>query len=157
MYKCKPFSPTLRCNIIFTLIVNDFGINKYTPIANFHHLRAAVEELYIFAIDMTGGLYCGLTLDWDYTSRHADVSVPGYITQVLQNFTTPLLPSVQQSPTYIRPNYGAPQQFSFTDDETPLLPPAGKTRIWQLAGTLLSYSRSVNSTILPTLGTLSTM
>ena len=107
---------------------------------------------------MTGGLYCGLTLDWDYSSRHVDVSMPGYITRALQNFASPLPPSNQHSPhPYTGPNYGAPQQFSSADDETPLLPPAGKPRIQQLAGKLLYYARAVNSTILPALGILGTM
>ena len=55
-------SATAHANITFTLVVDDFGI-KYTSIANFHHLRAAAEELYTVTTNMMGALYCGLTLD----------------------------------------------------------------------------------------------
>ena len=31
-------------------------------------------------------MYCGITLDWDYTNRHIDISMRGYIKNKLQEY-----------------------------------------------------------------------
>ena len=49
--------------IIFTLVVNDFGV-KYTDKHNADHLINALHALYTNTVDQTGYLHCGLTLYW---------------------------------------------------------------------------------------------
>jgi hypothetical protein len=54
--------------ITFSLVVDDFG-EKYVGDQHARHLITALEHLYTVSSDWTGSLYCGLTLDWDYTNR----------------------------------------------------------------------------------------
>ena len=62
-------------NITFTLMVDDFGI-KYTNLEDVTHLQNALHQQYEIITDMTGSLYCGLTLAWNYNQRHVYVSMP---------------------------------------------------------------------------------
>ena len=42
--------------------------------------------MYLLTKDWTGTLYCGITLEWDYTNRHANISMPEYIKKKLQEY-----------------------------------------------------------------------
>ena len=45
-----------------------------------------MKKNYKISEDWTGSLYCGITLDWDYTQRTLDISMPGYIKKQLQKY-----------------------------------------------------------------------
>ena len=49
----------------FTLTVDDFGI-KYIGEKNASHLINVLKSHYDMETDWTGGLYCGITLEWKY-------------------------------------------------------------------------------------------
>ena len=51
--------------ITFSLVIDDFDI-KYVGEEKFKHLLNAIKEEYTVKTDETGGLYCGITLDWNY-------------------------------------------------------------------------------------------
>jgi hypothetical protein len=68
---------------MFTLVVDDFGV-KFTNTADAEHLMTTLKELYTVSEDWDGAKYCGLTLNWDYTKRTVDISIPGYIECALQ-------------------------------------------------------------------------
>jgi hypothetical protein len=51
--------------IQFTLVVDDFGL-QYVGKEHAQHLIDALETDYIVSKDWTSGLYCGITLKWDY-------------------------------------------------------------------------------------------
>jgi hypothetical protein len=72
--------------ITFSLVVDDFGV-RYVGDQHAHHLITALEHLYTVSSNWTGSLYCGLTLDWDYTNRTVDLSMPDYIATALHNFS----------------------------------------------------------------------
>ena len=36
--------------------------------------------------DLTGSLYCGITLDWNYTDKYVDISMPRYIKKKLKQY-----------------------------------------------------------------------
>ena len=84
-YKCQ-FIPVLYRHvwrpIMFSLVVDDFGV-KCQGIQHAKHLKAALKEHYEISVDWKGKLFCGITLDWNYTMRHVDLSVPGYVPQKL--------------------------------------------------------------------------
>ena len=86
-----PHTPALwRHNtlpIVFTLVVNDFGV-KYTGKHNVDHLINALCELYTITVDQIGSLYYVLTLAWDYALGHVGISMPNYIKQTLQKIQT---------------------------------------------------------------------
>ena len=36
--------------------------------------------------DWTGGLYCGITLEWNYKQRYVDISMPNYAKKKLTKY-----------------------------------------------------------------------
>jgi hypothetical protein len=52
-------------SIQFTLIVDDVGV-QYVRQDHARHLIDALEMEYTVSKDWTGGIYCGITLKWDY-------------------------------------------------------------------------------------------
>jgi hypothetical protein len=72
----------------FTLVVDDFGV-KYIGRENLDHLMNALKEFYDVTIDYTGGLYCGVTLEWNYDKRYVDISMPGYVKKQLLKYKHP--------------------------------------------------------------------
>ena len=76
-------------SISFTLVVDDFGI-KAEDIRHTTQKR----DLYIITTYPTGSLYCGMTLEWNYTKKYVDISMPGYVTKAIHKFhhTTPSKP-----------------------------------------------------------------
>lgn len=71
-YRPVPITPGLwkhdTRNLSFTLVVDDFGI-KYTDEQDLEHLLSALRAHYTISFDKTGSKYCGMTLEWDYTTR----------------------------------------------------------------------------------------
>ena len=103
-------------NISFILTVDDFGI-KFTDERDAHHLITAVEDLYKVKVDWTGSLYCGLTLKWNYQQRYVDISMPGYIQNVLSKFQHPMPHKPQDSPApWQCPIYS--QRIQYAKDDT---------------------------------------
>jgi hypothetical protein len=88
-YHQTPFMPGIWRHVTrpiqFTLEVDDFGV-QYVGAEYAHHLIAALETDYTISKDWTGSLYCGITLNWDYTNKHVDLSLPGYIKDSLHKF-----------------------------------------------------------------------
>ena len=102
--------------------MDDFGI-KYTNKKDADHLISALQEKYEVTQDWTGGLYCGITLKWDYKKIQLEISMPGYVKDALQKFQhhTPTRP--QHSPhQWTAPQYGytAPQLEHPKDDSPEL-------------------------------------
>jgi hypothetical protein len=83
--------------IQFTLMVDDFGV-QYMGKEYAQHLIDALEAEYTVSKDWTGGLYCGITLKWNYVSKHVDLSMPGYIKDALHKFQHPLPKRPQYAP-----------------------------------------------------------
>lgn len=141
--------------ITFALVVDDFGI-KYQGKHNALHLINILQQHYEqITVDWEGKTYCGITLDWDYTQNHVDISMPGYITQVLQKYKHPQTKSPQYSPhPCSTPQYGTKVQTPLPLDQTPLVSSQEVTRIQKIIGSLLFYARVVDSTLLVTLSSL---
>jgi hypothetical protein len=71
--------------------------------------------------DWGGTVYSGITLKWYYCKRTCDISMPGYINNVLNKFKHDTPKTPQHTPSkYVTPVYGAKMQYA-TQDETPLL------------------------------------
>ena len=68
--------------IWFTLIVDDFGI-KYIGKKIADHLLQVLNKHYDMETDWTGGLYCGITLQWNYEERYVHISMPNYVNKNL--------------------------------------------------------------------------
>jgi hypothetical protein len=78
----------IKRKISFTLVVDDFGIKYDLSNNNLKHLIYALEQKYTITVDMTGNLFCGVTLDWNYDKGEVKCSMPGAIPKFLEK-TTP--------------------------------------------------------------------
>ena len=69
------------------------------------------KEKYELTKDLSGDLYCGIKLHWDYNGRTVDISMPGYINKLLQKYKHKMLTKPQHCPYMPAPKqYGAEAQ-----------------------------------------------
>ena len=62
--------------IMFTLVVDDFGV-KYVGEKHAKHLVTALQQQYSqVVVNWSGDRYCGMTLTWNYATKHVDISMP---------------------------------------------------------------------------------
>jgi hypothetical protein len=88
-----------------------------------------------------GAFYSGMTLKWDYQQRTCDISMPDYVTKVLNKFQHDAPKHPQHTPSkYVTPIYGAKRQYA-TRNETPLLSTKQCTNIQNITGSVLYYAR----------------
>ena len=140
--------------IIFSLIVNDFGVN-YTSDTVAHHLITKLRSMYIISVDWSGSLFCGLTLAWGYSNRTVNVSIPGYIKEALHEFQHLHPKRRQDAPhAWTQPVYGAKVQYAENLNDSPALPPKTVRLLQKIVGTLLYYVIVVNFTMLIFLGSI---
>jgi hypothetical protein len=94
-------------SIVFSLTVDDFAI-KYVGKKHADHLRNALLQSYELTNDWEGKLYSGMSLKWDYKNRTCDISMPGYVYNVLSKFQHDVPKHPQHTPSrYVTPVYGA--------------------------------------------------
>jgi hypothetical protein len=149
LHKSRPIS--------FTLIVDDFAV-KYVGKQHAEHLRNALLRAYELTTDWTAmaTIYSGMTLEWDYTNRTCDISMPGYVPNVLTKSQHDAPKHPQHTPSrYVTPVYGAKTQYT-TKDETPPLTPKQCLTIRKVTGSALYYARAVDPTILMPLNDIAT-
>lgn len=84
--------------VSFCLTVDDFGV-KYVGAHHAEHLFTTLRKLYTITTDWSGTKYCGLTLQWDYTARTCDMSMPGYVAKAQHHFQHPTRPDANTVPT----------------------------------------------------------
>jgi hypothetical protein len=104
LHKTRPIS--------FTLVVDDFT-GKYVGKQHAEHLQDALLRTYELVTDWTAMVYSGMTLKWDHKNRTCDISMPGYVSNVLSKFQhdAPKHPQHTLS-RYVTPIYGAKTQYS---------------------------------------------
>jgi hypothetical protein len=77
LYKTSP--------IAFSLILDDFAV-KYVGKHHADHLRNALLQSYELTTDWEGKVYSGMSFKCDYKNRTCDISMPGYVSNVLSKF-----------------------------------------------------------------------
>jgi len=141
--------------ILFSLVVNDFGI-KYVGKQHADHIFHALEQHYEAATDWEGKLYCGLTLQWDYKARTVNISMPGYVAAALHQFQhAPPRQQCHAPSLWNQPNYGAKVQLPGPVDHTSKMTQDQTKLCQQVVGKFLFYARAVDATMLHTLNSLS--
>ena len=143
--------------ILFTLVVDDFGVS-YVDKADSLHLEAALKKDYPMTVDWTGDKYIGITLDWNYSKQELRTSMPGYVKKVLKQFNH-ILSSQKRidSPTpFIPPKYGSPEPQMTHKDTSPPMTPKEKLQLQRIVGKFLYFARATNETIGQGLNQLST-
>jgi hypothetical protein len=144
-------------NIAFTLVVDDFGI-KYTDDADAKHLLACLRELYVMTEDWAEEQkYVGITVKHDRTANIITLSMPGYVEKALARFGASDIKGANSPITYVPPIRGQKVQMALMpeEDDNPLTA-AEITRIQEIVGVFLFYSRAVDSTMLTALSKIST-
>jgi hypothetical protein len=115
-------TPGLRLHrtrpISFSLVVDDFAV-KYVGKQHADHLRNALMKTYELTMDWAETVYSGMTLEWDYKHRTCNISMPGYVSNMLSKFQHESPNHPQHTPSrYVTPVYSAKTQYA-TKDETP--------------------------------------
>jgi hypothetical protein len=89
-----------------------------------------------------------MTLKWDYKNRTCDISMPGYVSNVLIKFQHGAPKHPQHTPSrYVTPVYGAKTQY-VTKYEAPPLTAKQCLTIQKVTGSVLYYARAVDPTVL---------
>ena len=132
----------------FTLVVDDFGI-KYRTKDTAQHLIDCLQLKYKLTIRWEGERYLGMTVLFDRTARHVQLSIPGYIRKVLQRFAPSLTIGAKSPGIYTPPRYGQPTEQSPTVDDSPRVSPAEQLNLQGLIGAVLYYCLAVDPTGLP--------
>jgi hypothetical protein len=135
--------------------VDDFAV-KYVGKQHAEHLRDALLRTYELTTDWTATVYSGMTLKWNYKSRTCDISMPGYVSNVLRKFQHDAPKHPQHTPSrYVTLVYGAKTQYA-TKDETPPLTGQQCLTIQKVTGSVLYYARAVEPTVLMPLNDIAT-
>jgi hypothetical protein len=141
--------------ISFTLVVDDFAV-QYVGKQHAEHLRNALLHTYELTTDWTATVYSGMTLKWDYDKRTCDISMPGYVSNVLSKFQHDPPNHPQHTPSrYVTPVYGAKTQYA-TRDETPPFTAQQCLTIQKVTGSVLYYARLFDPTVLMPLNDIAT-
>jgi hypothetical protein len=120
------------------------------------HLRNALLRTYELTTDWTATIYSGMTLKWDFDKRTCDISMHGYVSNVLRKFQHDAAKHPQHTPSwYVTPVYGAKTQYA-TKDETPPLTAKQCLTIQKVTGSVLYYARAVDPTVLLPLNDIET-
>ena len=159
-YSPVPHTPGLWCHqwrpITFCLVIDNFGI-KYVGREHANHLIQCLRNHYKeIDIDWAGKCFCGTHLNWDYTNRTCNLSMPGYVDHALHKFQHPTPKKLQDSPYPATvKQYGVKVQLTDPIDTSARLPPHEIKRLQQIIGTFLFYGHAVDPTLLTALSELS--
>jgi hypothetical protein len=85
------------CPISLTLVIDDFAV-KYVGKQHAEHLRNALLRTYELITDWTATVYSGMTLKRDCNKRTCDISMPGYVSNVLRKFQHTPPPNIHNIP-----------------------------------------------------------
>jgi hypothetical protein len=141
--------------IYFSLVVDDFAV-KYVGKKHDDRLRNALLQSYELTMDWEAKVYSGMSLKWDYKNRTCDISMPGYVSNVLNKFQHNAPKHPQHTPSrYVTPVYGAKTQYT-TRDETLPLTAKQCLNIQKVTGSILYYARAVDPTVLMPLNDIAT-
>ncbi len=105
------------------------------------YLIASTKKTYTLTKDWTGNLYCGICLDWEYTNRMVDISMPGYIKKILQQYSHIASKWVQNCPyTPVPKQFGSKAQAPLPPDLLFKLDKVGIKKVQKIVGSILYYA-----------------
>ena len=118
-----------------------FG-SKYIGEEHSKYSLGVLWQYYTMEVDLERGVYCGISLDWNYVDKYVDISMPKYVQKQLDRYGW-------HKPT--RPHY-FPYEL-IHEKESPLLDKEQQWFIQQVIRSFLYYARAVDMTILRALNT----
>jgi hypothetical protein len=115
----------------------------------------ALATKYDLTKDWSGTSYLDFTINWNYTYRWVDISVPGYVSKAMHTLQNPMPYQPQHSPyRWTAPAYGQKVQLA-NNDLTPLLDKLGIKRVQQISCLILYYSRGCDPAFIAALNEMS--
>ena len=119
------------------------------------HLIKCIKTKYELTKDWAGDLHCGIKLNWVYTACTLDISMPGYITKLLQKYKH-CIPSKPQCCLYslATKQYGKQAQAPIPVVISPKLSPDNVKQIQQIVSSILYYAWAVDITVLMALSSI---
>jgi hypothetical protein len=135
--------------------VDDFAVNC---VGKHHadHLRNALLQSYELTTDWEVKVYPGMSLKWYYKKRTCNISMPGYVSNVLSKFQHDAPKHPQHTPSiYVTPVYGSKTQYA-TQYETPPRTANQCLNIQKFTESVLYYARAVDPTVLMPLNDIAT-
>jgi hypothetical protein len=132
----------------FTLVVDDFGV-KYVGKENADHLMRALRKNYEVEEDWSGGLYCGINLEWNYDQGYVDSDMYKYTMKNLKkyNHEKPRKPTDCPYEPYPK-KYGAASQDILPEDTSEPLDKEGLKFVQQVVGSFLYLGHAIDNTLL---------
>jgi hypothetical protein len=126
--------------IIFSLVINDFGV-KYVGKEHAQHLLQTVQKYYKCLLEEEGEQYCGLTIKWDYPGKKVHLLMPLYAKNGLKRFQhpPPIVPQDKPHP-HVHKTYGAKVQHAKANNDPPPLNKAGEKFIQEVTRVFLFLS-----------------
>jgi hypothetical protein len=141
--------------IAFSLVLDDFAV-KYVGKQHADHLKNDFLQSYELKTDWEEKKYSGVSLKWDYKNRTCDISMPGYVSNVLSKFQHDTPKHPQHTPSkYVTTVYGAKTKYA-TQDETPPLTAKQCLNIQKVTGSVLYYAGAVDPTVVTPLNDIAT-
>jgi hypothetical protein len=119
------------------------------------HLIKCIKEKYELTEDWMGISYCGIKLLWDYKACTLNISMPGYIKQLLEKYKQKMPKKQQHCPYTPAPKqYGAEAQAPLPTDISLKLSDKEINEIQRVIGSILYYARAVDITVLMALSSI---
>jgi hypothetical protein len=98
--------------ICFCLCVDDFAV-KYIRQEDADHLINANKKFYPMTVDWQATKYIGLTIEWNYTTRKANIHMPGYLKKAFVLFKHQKPDKIQRSlHPHVITKYGTRTQYA---------------------------------------------
>jgi hypothetical protein len=94
-------------------------------------------------------------LEWDYKNRTVDLYIPGYIKEALHKYEHAAPTGPEHAPhTWNPPVYGTKTQHVEDENNSPALSATDVSKLQQLTGTLLYYTRAIDPTLIVSINVL---
>ena len=149
-YTQLPSTPSVFRNqsgtIRFSLVVDDFAI-VWQDQDSIDHFIKTLTQLYQVKVNWKGTKYLGMNIRINRAKRHVTLTMPGYITKLLQRVCPNGIKGATTPARYTPPNYAKPGAQQATTDPSPFVPESDKKLLQSVVGTLLYYSRAVDPSI----------
>jgi hypothetical protein len=95
--------------------VDEFAV-KYVGKHHADHLRNDLLQSYELTTDWEAKVYSGMSLKWDNKNRTCNISMPGFVSNVLSKLQHDAPKHQQQTPSkYDTRVYGAKKQYATKD------------------------------------------
>ena len=100
-------------------------------------------------VDKAGALYCGITLKWNYEQQYVDISMPGYVKNMLARLKHELPKRPQYSPYQPPPRkYGTKSHNTLPEGTITKVNSERIKIVQQVIGGVLYYTCAVYGTVL---------